>query len=70
MEWKEITPDNEEYVYSLEDKGIPVLYALVIREDEGERLYYSDHFVTSIHCMAKYGGYYFYEVTPLKLKKA
>ena len=27
MEWQEITLDNEDYVYSLEEYGIPVLFA-------------------------------------------
>lgn len=50
MEWKEITLDNEDYVYALEDNEIPVLFA----QDYGDDGigYFNDRWM-SVHTMAK-----------------
>ena len=66
MEWKELTLDNEDYVYALEDNGIPVLFA----QDYGyDVIGYFDKRRMSVHTMAKSGGFYFYEVPRLEIKK-
>ena len=66
MEWKEITLDNEDYVYALEDNEIPVLFA----QDYGyDVIGYFDNRRMSVHTMAKQGGFYFYEVPRLEIKK-
>lgn len=50
MEWQELTLDNEDYVYTLEDNGIPVLFA----QDYGDDgIGYFDDRWMSIHTMAK-----------------
>lgn len=66
MEWKEITLENEDYVYALEDNGILVLFA----QDygDGQIGYFEDTWLT-VHTMAKSGGFYFYEVPRLEIKK-
>lgn len=66
MEWKEITLDNEDYVYALEDNEIPVLFA----QDYGDDGigYFNDRWM-SVHTMEKSGGFYFYEVPRLEIKK-
>lgn len=66
MEWKEITLDNEDYVYSLEDNEIPILFAEVYYD--GEICYFDDSWM-SVHTMAKRGGFYFIELPPLQIKK-
>ena len=66
MEWKEITLDNEDYVYALVDNEIPVLFAQVYNDDS---IGYFDNRWVSVHSMAKFGGYYFYEVPRLEIKK-
>ena len=66
MEWKEITLDNEEYLYALEDNEIPVLFAKDYGDDG---IGYFDYSGISIHTMAKEGGYYFFEVPRLEIKK-
>ena len=66
MEWKELTLENEDYVYSLEDNGIPVLFA----QDYGDDgIGYFDDRWMSVHTMAKSGGFYFYELPRLEIKK-
>lgn len=66
MEWKEITLDNEDYIYNLENNGIPVLFAQIY--DDGDISYFDDNW-TSVHTMAKMGGFYFYELPRLEIKK-
>lgn len=65
MEWKEITLENEDYVYALEDNGIPVLFA----QDYGYGNigYFNDKWIT-VHTMAKSGGFYFIELPRLEIK--
>ena len=66
MEWKEITLDNEEYLYALVNNGIPILFAKDYGDDG---IGYFDDRWMSIHTLAKSRGYYFYEVPRLEIKK-
>ena len=66
MEWKEITLDNEEYVYALINNGIPILFA---KDYDDDGIGYFENRWMSVHTMAKSGGYYFYEVPRLEIKK-
>ena len=66
MEWKEITLDNEEYVYALVNNGIPILFA---KDYDDDGIGYFENRWMSVHTMAKSGGYYFYEVPRLEIKK-
>lgn len=64
MEWKEITLENEDYVYALDD-GIPVLFA----QDYGDgNIGYFDDTWATVHTMAKLGGFYFIELPRLETK--
>lgn len=66
MEWKEITTENEDYIYALEDNNIPVMFAQVY--PDGEICYFDDRWM-SVHSMVKIEGYYFIELPPLEIKK-
>jgi hypothetical protein len=67
MEWKEITLDNEWYVQWLFDREIPFVVGFM--DSKGEIVYatYIQRKYTSF--MVARGGYYFYEVPPLEIKK-
>lgn len=53
-------------MYALEDNKIPVLFA----QDYGDDgIGYFDDRWMSVHTMAKSGGFYFYEVPRLEIKK-
>ena len=62
--WTEITQDNEEEVYNLEPERI------VIANVVNGLAFYTTLPDTSItiSTMAKYGGYYYYELPELKLE--
>lgn len=66
MEWKEITLDNEDYVYALINNGIPILFA---KDYDDDGIGYFENRWMSVHTMAKSGGYCFYEVPRLEIKK-
>lgn len=67
MEWKEITLDNEWYIHWMLDHEVPFVVGFM--NSVGEIVY-----ATYIQCkytsfMVARGGYYFYEVPPLEIKK-
>ena len=67
MEWKEITLDNEWYVQWMLDHQVPFVVGFM--DSVGEIVYatYIKRKYTSF--MVARGGYYFYEVPPLEIKK-
>lgn len=67
MEWKEITLDNEWYVQWLFDRDIPFMIAFL--EDGVTPVYRELMSCDAIHRIAKRGGYYFFELPPLEIKK-
>ena len=61
--WTEITPDNEEEVYNLPPERIVVANVVNVL------MFYTPlpEMSITISTMAKYGGYYYYELPELKL---
>lgn len=61
--WTEITPDNEEEVYNLPPERIVVANVVNVL------MFYTplSEIPITISTMAKYGGYYYYELPELKL---
>lgn len=67
MEWKEITLDNEWYVHWMFDHNIPFMIGFM--DSKGEIVYATYTQRTNTSFMVARGGYYFYEVPRLEIKK-
>ena len=67
MEWKEITLDNEWYVHWMLDHQVPFIIGFM--DSVGEIVYATYIQRKNISFMVARGGYYFYELPPLEIKK-
>ena len=67
MEWKEITKDNEWYIHWMLDHKVPFMIGFM--NGAGEIVYATYIQLKYTSFMVARGGYYFYEVPRLEIKK-